>query len=181
MPPCLTESVGVVPRLFICSVRTRSSQTAYYVDPDCVYLCSCKVGVIPETIRAIKSVGYGRRNTPHSRGCTKPSIYRTCIRYHATAVNCSQRSRCRVVITADRGSWALRCHVERRTKRSLYAIMGARRFGISAFWVGQFARPVLWANLLPGHAGYSACHVARRFATTATSARNLSGSPVHST
>jgi len=157
--PMASQIVGVVPDFSIGSVRDAIEPTAYYFDPVLAsYALILKLDgrVIPETLRAIKELWVRQAQQAPFEGMFL-SQYLQDLYSDITQQGelFSAFSSVAVVITALGLLGLAMFTVERRTKEvALRKVMGARRLDILRFLGWQFARPVLWANLVAWPCAY---------------------------
>jgi putative ABC transport system permease protein len=151
--------VGVVPDFSIGSVRDVIEPTMYYVDPTLSgfsLVVRFKGQSIPETLRAIKDIWLRQGQSEPFEGVFLSqyveSLYSDIARQGTLF---SAFSTVAIAIGALGLLGLTVFTVERRTKEmGLRKVFGASRFDILRFLAWQFARPVLWANLLAWPSAY---------------------------
>jgi putative ABC transport system permease protein len=148
-----SEIVGVVPDFSIGSIRDRIEPTAYYIDPPLAsFTAVMKLSGhrIPETVRAVKDL-WSKQGSP------VPFIGMFLSQYFNDLYADIERQATLflafsavAIAIAVIGLLGLALYTaERHTKEiGLRKVMGARRRDILAFLLWQFARPVLWANVI---------------------------------
>ena len=154
-----SQIVGVVHDFSIGSVRDVLEPTAYYVDPalsSYALLLKLDGRTIPETLRTIKELWARQAQQAPFEGMFLSQylqdLYSDITRQGELF---SAFSSVAVVITALGLLGLAMFTVERRTKEvALRKVMGARRLDILRFLGWQFARPVLWANLVAWPCAY---------------------------
>jgi putative ABC transport system permease protein len=153
-----SQIVGVVPDFSIGSVRDAIEPTVYYVDP--VLLSRLVVrfdgGAVQEGMNAVEAVWNQREPGSRFEG-TFLSQYMNAL--YADIVTqstiCSLFSAVAVALAALGLLGLAIFTAERRTKEiGLRKVMGARRTDILWFLGWQFARPVLWANVIAWPCAY---------------------------
>lgn len=150
--PMSSEIVGVVPDFSIGSVRDVIEPTVYYVDPRLFYSLVLKLDgkTIPETLRALRD-SWSRYDAMHPFDGIFLSQHLNALYADIRRQSTIFSAFCGVAIAiAALGLLGLAISTaERRTKEiGLRKVLGAKRVDILQFLAWQFARPVLWANLL---------------------------------
>jgi putative ABC transport system permease protein len=153
-----SQIIGVIPDFSIGSVRDAIEPTAYYIDPrmHVSVILELDGALIPETMRTVKEL-WAQHNPTTQQGASVPfdglflnqyvndlyaDIQRESAIFSAFAAV--------AVAIASLGLLGLAVFTaERRTREiGLRKVMGASRWDILRFLGWQFARPVLWANLI---------------------------------
>jgi putative ABC transport system permease protein len=152
-----SQIIGVIPDFSVGSVRDVIEPTLYYIDPGMFDTLVMKLdgGAIPETMRAVKTL-WGRQNwlehgAPVPFGGTFLNQYVNDL--YADIQRQSAIFSAFSAVAVAIGSLGLLglavFTAERRTREiGLRKVMGASRGDILRFLGWQFARPVLWANLI---------------------------------
>jgi putative ABC transport system permease protein len=156
--PMSSEIVGVVPDFSIGSVRDVIEPTVYYVDPGQFYWLVIKLDgrTIPETLRALKE-SWAKYDVTHPFDGVFLSQYLNDLYADIKRQSMIFSVFSGVAITiAALGLLGLAISTaERRTKEiGLRKVLGAKRLDILRFLAWQFARPVLWANLVAWPCAY---------------------------
>jgi putative ABC transport system permease protein len=156
-----SQIIGVVPDFSVGSVRDVIEPTVYYVDPRRVSFTVLKLDgrTIPETMRAVKGLWDKTQNTPFDGSFLSQRVNELYADIQRQSTLFSIFSGVAVVI-ASLGLLGLAVFTaERRTREiGLRKVMGASRWDILRFLGWQFARPVLWANLLAWPLAYLCMH-----------------------
>ena len=143
--------IGVVPDFAFGSVRTVIEPTVYYIDPNLAGFTVVKMDGprIPETLRAMQTLWSRLEGSPMDGLFLSDRINELYADIKRQSVVFSIFSGVAVVIAAL-GLLGLAVYTaERRTREiGLRKAMGASRWDILRFMGWQFARPVLWANLV---------------------------------
>jgi putative ABC transport system permease protein len=144
--------VGVAPDFTLGSIRTPIQPTVYVVDPSMAQILLMKLDghAIPETLAAIdklwrKTGGDGAANVVFETQ-TVQSFYQDVITQGVVLAICAGLA----IFIACIGLFALAAFTtERRTKEiGVRKAMGASTLDVVRLLLWQFARPVLWANLI---------------------------------
>jgi putative ABC transport system permease protein len=162
-----SQIIGVIPDFSVGSVRDVIEPTAYYIDPSMLDSIVVKFdgAVIPETMRAVKALWAQLSLTTQGPATQGPTTQRAPAPFDGVFLNqyvndlyadiqresaiFSAFSAVAVAI-GSLGLLGLAVFTaERRTREiGLRKVMGASRWDILRFLGWQFARPVLWANLI---------------------------------
>ena len=154
-----SQIVGVVPDFSIGNVRDVIEPTVYYIDPSLSsYALILKLtgSTIPESLGAIKELWARQGQTRPLEGMFLSQylddLYSDIIRQSKIFSAFS----CVAVVIAALGLLGLALFTAERRKKEigLRKVMGASRFDILRFLGWQFARPVLWANLIAWPCAY---------------------------
>jgi putative ABC transport system permease protein len=153
-----SQIVGVVPDFSIGSIRDVIEPTAYYVDPvlsSYALILKLDGRTIPETLRAVRELWARQQQAPFEGMFLSQylqDLYSDITRESALFSGFSSVA----VVVAALGLLGLAVFTaERRTKEvALRKVMGASRVDILRFLGWQFARPVLWANLIAWPCAY---------------------------
>jgi putative ABC transport system permease protein len=152
-----SQIIGVIPDFSVGSVRDVIEPTAYYVDPPNLNSIVLRFdgALIPETMRAVKALWAAQ--SPMTQQASMPfdgiflnqyvnDLYADIQRESAIFSAFSAVA----VAIGSLGLLGLAVFTaERRTREiGLRKVMGASRWDILRFLGWQFARPVLWANLI---------------------------------
>jgi putative ABC transport system permease protein len=141
----------VVPDFSVGSVRDVIEPTAYYVDPSGYWISVLKLDghAIPETMRAVKALWEKSQDSPFDGLFLSQRVNELYADIQRQSTIFSIFSGVAVVI-ASLGLLGLAVFTaERRTREiGLRKVMGASRWDILRLLGWQFARPVLWANLI---------------------------------
>jgi putative ABC transport system permease protein len=147
-----SEIVGVIPDFSIGSVRDTIAPTAYYVDPVRFYHLVLRFdgGSVPQTLESVRNLWTQQPSAARFDGTFLDQFVNALyvdIRTQTTIFSLFSGV---AVVLAALGLLGLAIFTaERRTKEiGLRKVMGARRADILLFLGWQFARPVLWANLI---------------------------------
>jgi putative ABC transport system permease protein len=153
-----SQIIGVVPDLPFGSIRHPIQPMAYFIDPgwSSVLLLKLSGGAIPETMRALKEIWTQQKGAQAFEGQFFDQIINetyTDIIQESTLFSVFAAV---VLVIATLGLLGLAVYTaERRTKEiGLRKVMGASRLDILGFLTWEFARPVLWANLLAWPCAY---------------------------
>jgi len=156
-----SQIVGVIPDFSVGSVRDVIEPTAYYIDPPGLWFTVLKLDgqTIPETIRAAKALWAKIQDSPFDGLFLSQRVNELYADIQRQSVIFSIFSGIAVVI-ASLGLLGLAVFTaERRTREiGLRKVMGASRWDILRFLGWQFARPVLWANLIAWPLAYLCMH-----------------------
>jgi putative ABC transport system permease protein len=146
-----SEIIGVIPDFSVGSVREVIEPTAYYIDPGGNWVSMLKLDghAIPETMQAVKALWKQVQDSPLDGLFLSQRVNELYADIQRESVIFSIFSGVAVVI-ASLGLLGLAVFTaERRTREiGLRKVMGASRWDILRFLGWQFARPVLWANLI---------------------------------
>lgn len=150
--------VGVIADFSVGSVREVVEPTIYYIDPSLYRSLIVRLdgASIPQTMNSIKALWERHETTQAFEGMFLSQrindLYADIQRQSAIFSALS----CVALIIAGLGLLGLAVFTaERRTREiGLRKVMGASRWDILAFLGWQFARPVLWANLIAWPAAY---------------------------
>ncbi len=146
-----SQIIGVVPDFSVGSVRDVIEPTAYYVDPSGTWISVLKLDgrAIPETMRAVKALWESSQEAPFNGLFLSQRVNELYADIQRQSTIFSIFSGVAVVI-ASLGLLGLAVFTaERRTREiGLRKAMGASRWDILRLLGWQFARPVLWANLI---------------------------------
>jgi putative ABC transport system permease protein len=152
-----SQIIGVVPDFSVGSVRNVIEPTAYYVEPGRFWMSVLKLDghTIPETTRAVKALW------EHSQGSQLNGLFLN-QRVNELYADIQRQSAIFsvfagvAVVVASLGLLGLAVFTAARRTREigLRKVMGASRWDILRLLGWQFARPVLWANLIAWPAAY---------------------------
>jgi putative ABC transport system permease protein len=154
-----SQIVGVVPDFSIGSARDLIEPTAYYVDPTLssfALILELTGSEIPETLRTVRELWARQDLSGPFEGMFLSQyledLYADIVRQTRIFSAFSSVA----VVIAALGLLGLAVFTaERRTKEiGLRKVMGASRLDILRFLGWQFARPVLWANLIAWPCAY---------------------------
>jgi putative ABC transport system permease protein len=156
-----SQLIGVIPDFSVGSVRDVIEPTVYFVDPDRFSFAVLKLdgARIPETMEAVKRVWNRTQNKPFDGLFLSERVnelYGDIQRQSALFSVFSAVA----VVSASLGLLGLAVFTaERRTREiGLRKVMGASRWDILRFLGWQFARPVLWANVIAWPLAYVGMH-----------------------
>ena len=149
--------IGVIPDFSVGSVRDLVEPTAYYIDPNNSHFTVLRLDgrTIPETMRTVKALWAQAQSEPFNGMFLSQRVnelYADMQRQSVIfAIFCAV-----AVVVASLGLLGLAVFTaERRTREiGLRKVMGASRWDILRLLGWQFARPVLWANLIAWPAAY---------------------------
>jgi putative ABC transport system permease protein len=152
--------IGVIPDFSIGSVRDVIEPTAYYIDPSRLGFLILKFAgpTIPESLRAVQAAWTQQAGPDPFEGMFLSQyvndLYADIRRQSAIFSVFS----CVAVVIASLGLLGLAVFTAARRTREigLRKVMGANRWDILRFLAWQFARPVLWANLIAWPLAYVA-------------------------
>jgi putative ABC transport system permease protein len=156
-----SEIIGVVPDFPVDSIRQPIEETVYYVDPARFGLMSVKLRgeQIPETLRAIDRLWdqVGGRSAPIRREFLDQYQQRLYVDITREADLFAVFAGTAVFIAAL-GLFGLAVFTaEQRVKEiGIRKALGASRGDVLRLLLWQFAKPVLWANLIAWPVGYAA-------------------------
>jgi len=150
--PASSEIVGVVPDFSLGSVREEIEPTGYYVEPEALYWVVLRLNGrdLPEALHAVEELWSRQGAALPLEGKflsqSMQELYADILRQSAIFSGFASVA----VVIASLGLLGLAVFTaERRTKEiGLRKVLGASRADILRFVGWQFARPVLWANLL---------------------------------
>ena len=146
-----SQIIGVVPVFSFGSVRTVIEPSFYYIDPSQASFTVVKMDGprIPETLRAIQTLWSRLGHSPLEGLFLSERVNELYADIKRQSVVFSIFSGVAVVIAALGLLGLAVFTAERRTREiGLRKAMGASRWDILRFIGWQFARPVLWANLI---------------------------------
>jgi putative ABC transport system permease protein len=156
-----SQIIGVIPDFSVGSVRDVIEPTVYYVDPSGIWLTVLKLDgrAIPETMRAVKALWEKTQASPFDGSFLSERVNELYADIQRQSTLFSIFSAVAVLI-ASLGLLGLAVFTaERRTREiGLRKVMGASRWDILRFLGWQFARPVLWANLIAWPLAYVCMH-----------------------
>lgn len=152
--------IGVIPDFSIGSVRDVIEPTAYYIDPSRLSFLILKFAghSIPESMRAVQAAWTQHAGPDPFEGMFLSQyvndLYADIRRQSAIFSVFS----CVAVVIASLGLLGLAVFTAARRTREigLRKVMGANRWDILRFLAWQFARPVLWANVIAWPMAYIA-------------------------
>ncbi|HWM65565.1 MAG TPA: FtsX-like permease family protein [Steroidobacteraceae bacterium] len=156
-----SQLIGVIPDFSVGSVRDVIEPTVYYVDPQGVSFTVLKLDgrTIPETMRTVKTAWEKTQNTPFDGLFLSQRVNEIYADIQRQSTLFSVFSGVAVVIAALGLLGLAVFTAERRTREiGLRKVMGASRWDILRFLGWQFARPVLWANLIAWPLAYLCMH-----------------------
>ncbi|MDB6014571.1 MAG: transporter permease [Gammaproteobacteria bacterium] len=167
-----SQIIGVIPDFSVGSVRDVIEPTAYYIDPSMLGSIVVKFdgAMIPETMRAVKALWvqlYSTKQGPATQQAPAPFDGVFLNQYVNDLYADIQRESAIfsafagvAVAIGSLGLLGLAVFTaERRTREiGLRKVMGASRWDILRFLGWQFARPVLWANLIAWPLAYGFMH-----------------------
>lgn len=155
-----SQIVGVVPDFSIGSVRDAIEPTAYYMDPALLSRLMVRFdgGTVREGLAAVGDVWKQRQPNSRFEGTFLSQYMNALYADIVTQSTIFSLFAGVAVVLAALGLLGLAIFTaERRTKEiGLRKVMGARRTDILLFLGWQFARPVLWANLIAWPCAYLA-------------------------
>jgi putative ABC transport system permease protein len=154
-----SQIVGVVPDFSLGSVRDVIEPTAYYIDPpmaDFAVILKLRGGEIPETLRALQDLWARQDSVAPFEGMFLSQYLQSLYSDISRQSRIFSAFSGVAVVLAALGLLGLATYTaERRTKEiGLRKVMGATRRDILRFLGWQFARPVLWANLIAWPCAY---------------------------
>jgi putative ABC transport system permease protein len=154
-----SQIVGVVPDFSIGSARDVIEPTAYYVDPSLssyALILELTGSRIPDTLRAIRELWARQGLSTPFEGMFLSQYLDDLYSDIARQTKLFSAFSSVAVVVAALGLLGLAMFTaERRTKEiGLRKVMGASRLDILRFLGWQFARPVLWANLIAWPCAY---------------------------
>lgn len=153
-----SQIVGVVPDFSIGSVRDAIEPTAYYMDPALLSRLVLRFdgGGVQEGLESVRAVWNERRANSRFEGTFLSQYMNALYADIVTQSTIFSLFSGVAVVLAALGLLGLAIFTaERRTKEiGLRKVMGARRADILMFLGWQFARPVLWANLIAWPCAY---------------------------
>ena len=152
--------IGVIPDFSIGSVRDVIEPTVYYVDPSTLRFSIFKLDGhnIPESLRAVKTLWARQAGSDPLEGMFLSQYVNDLYADIQKQSAIFSAFSCVAVVVASLGLLGLAVFTaERRTREiGLRKVMGASRWDILGFLAWQFARPVLWANLVAWPFAYMA-------------------------
>jgi putative ABC transport system permease protein len=146
-----SQLIGVVPDFSVGSVRDVIEPTMYFVDPDRFGFTVLKLDgrKIPEAMQAVRELWNRTQNEPFDGLFLSERVNELYgdIQRQSTLFSVFSAV---AVVSASLGLLGLAVFTaERRTREiGLRKVMGASRWDILRFLGWQFARPVLWANVI---------------------------------
>ncbi len=147
-----SEIIGVVPDVTIDTIHTIISPEIYFVNPSSLNLLHLKLRGhdIPETLGEIDRL-WAKLGVP--RPLSRMFVNQWVQRYYQDVIRQSELFTAFAAVAlfiAGLGLFGLSAFTaERRTKEiGIRKAMGANRFDIMKLLLWQFAKPVLWANLI---------------------------------
>jgi putative ABC transport system permease protein len=156
-----SQLIGVVPDFSVGSVRDVIEPTVYFVDPDRFWFTVLKLDGrrIPEAMQALKDLWNRTQNKPFDGLFLSERVNELYgdIQRQSTLFSVFSAV---AVVSASLGLLGLAVFTaERRTREiGLRKVMGASRWDILQFLGWQFARPVLWANVIAWPLAYVGMH-----------------------
>jgi len=156
-----SQLIGVVPDFSVGSVRDVIEPTVYFVDPDRFWFTVLKLDGrrIPEAMQAVKDLWSRTQNKPFDGLFLSERVNELYgdIQRQSTLFSLFSAV---AVVSASLGLLGLAVFTaERRTREiGLRKVMGASRWDILRFLGWQFARPVLWANVIAWPLAYVGMH-----------------------
>jgi len=156
-----SQLIGVVPDFSVGSVRDVIEPTVYFVDPDRFGFTVLRLDGrrIPEAMQAVKDLWNRTQNTPFDGLFLSERVNEIYgdIQRQSTLFSVFSAV---AVVSASLGLLGLAVFTaERRTREiGLRKVMGASRWDILQFLGWQFARPVLWANVIAWPLAYVGMH-----------------------
>jgi putative ABC transport system permease protein len=156
-----SQLIGVVPDFSVGSVRDVIEPTVYFVDPDRLWFTVLKLDGrrIPEAMQAVKDLWDRTQNKPFDGLFLSERVNELYgdIQRQSTLFSVFSAV---AVVSAALGLLGLAVFTaERRTREiGLRKVMGASRWDILRFLGWQFARPVLWANVIAWPLAYVGMH-----------------------
>ncbi len=150
-PPQNSQIVGVVPDFAFGSVRNVIEPTIYYIDPgqNSFFVVKMDGQRIPEALRGVRALWSKTDDSPLDGLFLSQRVNELYADIKRESVIFSISSGVAVAIAALGLLGLAVFTAERRTREiGLRKAMGASRWDILRFMGWQFARPVLWANLI---------------------------------
>jgi putative ABC transport system permease protein len=149
--PASSQIIGVIPDFSVGSVRDVIEPTVYYIEPASTWMLVLKLDgrTIPETMEAVKALWTQMQGSTLNGMFLSQRVNELYADIQRQSAIFSIFSGVAVII-ASLGLLGLAVFTaERRTREiGLRKVMGASRWDILRFLGWQFARPVLWANLI---------------------------------
>jgi putative ABC transport system permease protein len=160
-PPQSSQLIGVIPDFSIGSVRDVIEPTVYFVDPPNFGFTVLKLDgrAIPETMDAVRALWKQSQDQPFDGLFLSQRVNELYGDIQKQSKLFSMFSAV-AVVSAALGLLGLAVFTaERRTREiGLRKVMGASRWDILRFLGWQFARPVLWANVIAWPLAYVCMH-----------------------
>jgi putative ABC transport system permease protein len=152
-----SQIIGVVPDFSVGSVRDVIEPTGYYIDPGHFWISVLKLDghTIPETMRTVKALWERTQDSPFDGSFLSQRVNELYADIQRQSAIFSIFAGVAIVI-ASLGLLGLAVFTaERRTREiGLRKVMGASRWDILRLLGWQFARPVLWANVIAWPSAY---------------------------
>jgi putative ABC transport system permease protein len=145
-----SQIIGVVPDFSVGSVRDVIEPMAYYIGPEAnISVLKLDGRTIPETMRAVKALWEQTQDSPFDGLFLSQRVNDLYADIQRQSAIFSVFAAVAIVI-ASLGLLGLAVFTaERRTREiGLRKVMGASRWDILRLLAWQFARPVLWANVI---------------------------------
>ncbi|MBS0419068.1 MAG: ABC transporter permease [Proteobacteria bacterium] len=156
-----SQIIGVIPDFSVGSVRDVIEPTVYFIDPSNDYFTVMKLDgrSIPETMQAVKALWARTQDKPLGGLFLSERVNQLYADIERQSKLFSAFSAV-AVVSAALGLLGLAVFTaERRTREiGLRKVMGASRWDILRFLGWQFARPVLWANVIAWPLAYVGMH-----------------------
>jgi len=156
-----SQIIGVVPDFSVGSVRDVIEPTVYFIDPQGYWFTVLKLNgrAIPETLQAVKALWNRTQDKPFDGTFLSQRVNDLYADIQRESKLFSVFSAV-AVLSAALGLLGLAVFTaERRTREiGLRKVMGASRWDILRFLGWQFARPVLWANVVAWPLAYIGMH-----------------------
>jgi putative ABC transport system permease protein len=153
-----SEIIGVIPDFSIGSVRDAVQPMAYYVDPETFYHLVLRFdgGAVQQALQSVRNVWSKQTGWARFDGTFLDQYVNALYADVSIQSTIFTLFSAVAVVLAALGLLGLAIFTaERRTKEiGLRKVMGARRADILVFLGWQFARPVLWANLIAWPCAY---------------------------
>lgn len=158
LEPTSSEIIGVIPDFSIGSVRDAVQPMAYYVDPETFYHLVLRFdgGTVQQALESVRNVWSKQTGWARFDGTFLDQYVNALYADVVIQSTIFTLFSAAAVVLAALGLLGLAIFTaERRTKEiGLRKVMGARRADILFFLGWQFARPVLWANLIAWPCAY---------------------------
>ena len=156
-----SQIIGVIPDFSVGSVRDVIEPTVYFIDPRGCWFTVLKLDgrAIPDTLRAVKELWNRTQDRPFDGSFLSQRVNELYADIQRQSKLFSVFSAV-AVVSAALGLLGLAVFTaERRTREiGLRKVMGASRWDILRFLGWQFARPVLWANVVAWPLAYVCMH-----------------------
>ena len=156
-----SQIIGVIPDFSVGSVRDVIEPTVYFIDPQNFWFTVLKLDgrSIPETMQAVKALWARTQDKPFDGLFLSERVNELYADIQRQSKLFSVFSAI-AVVSAAMGLLGLAVFTaERRTREiGLRKVMGASRWDILRFLGWQFARPVLWANVVAWPLAYICMH-----------------------